>query len=250
MSGDGSPTDEPVDCSDLRVAVVAAQLARAGDGRPGRRRAGGAARRTRSATPTSSASPAPSSCPVVAQACARRGTTPSSRSASSSAAARRTSTTSARPPPTGSTGSPSTPASRSASACSPATPRSRRSTGPGWRAAARARATRPRPPRCSPHRPCAQVVALRRSGLSGGRAPCRHSRDSLGAWLLKASPAGGAVDRLVPRLASQDVTTRCVRAVVPHRSGPSGPAGAAVGQRRRLDASRRDLTPPATPPVR
>jgi hypothetical protein len=34
--------------------------------------------------------------------------------------------------------------------------------------------------------------------------------DSLGAWLLKASPSGGAVDELL-RPGSETVTTRCVR---------------------------------------
>ena len=73
MSGDGSPTDEPVDCSDLRVAVVAASwheqvmdglLAGAEEALDGYRvESAGDRARPR----------APSSCPWSPQALARQG---------------------------------------------------------------------------------------------------------------------------------------------------------------------------------
>ena len=73
MSGAGAPDQKPVDCHDLRVAVVAAQLARAGDGRPGRRRPARAARTTRSRRRCWCGCPGSFELPVVAAALAAQG---------------------------------------------------------------------------------------------------------------------------------------------------------------------------------
>ena len=72
MSGDGSPTDEPVDCSDLRVAVVAASWhQRVMDGLlAGAKEALAAYRVTDSDVIHV---PGSFELPVVAQACARQG---------------------------------------------------------------------------------------------------------------------------------------------------------------------------------
>jgi 6,7-dimethyl-8-ribityllumazine synthase len=72
VSGDGSPTDEPIDCSDLRVAVVAASWhERVMEGLVA------GAREALSAYQVSSSDfvrvPGSFELPVVAQACARQG---------------------------------------------------------------------------------------------------------------------------------------------------------------------------------
>ena len=121
---------------------------------------------------------------------------------------------------------------RSASACSPATPRSRRSTEPAWRAAARARATRPPPPRSSPPAPCASCPSRSPLGDTGRDSPGPSPRRTLGAWLVKASPGPLRIEEQL-RTGFAEITSRCVRPT--YRAGlvGPGPAGAALGERQR-----------------
>ena len=168
MSGAGSPKDQPVDCSDLRVAVVAASwheqvmdgLVAGAQEAIKAYRVAHLRRRPRSRLLRAAGR--------RAGLCARRGTTPSSRSAWSSAAAPRTSTTSAAPPPTGSTGCRSTAAVPIGFGLLTCDTEEQALDRAGLRAAARARATRPRPPRFSPHRPCAGSAPTTTSA-----EPCR-----------------------------------------------------------------------------
>ena len=209
MSGDGSPDDQPVDCSDLRVAVVAASWhEQVMDGLvAGAKEALDAYRVGSSEIVRVSGS---FELPVVAQALARkgydavvalgvviRGGTPHFDYVCSAAT-------------DGLNRSLSRPESRSASGCSPATPRSRHSTAPASRAATRARGTTPRQPHCAPPAPCARSPhpsprsdrALTERAITEG---------TLGAWLVKASPASLPIEELV-RTGFVDITSRCVRA--------------------------------------
>ena len=99
MAGHGAPEQRPIDCHDLRVAVVAASWhTEVMDGLvAGARRA---LQDYRVEEPKVVRVPGTFELPSSPTRWRGRGTTPWSRSAWSSAAARRTSTTSARPRPT------------------------------------------------------------------------------------------------------------------------------------------------------
>ena len=158
MSGHGAPTTQPVDCSDLRVAVVAASWhTQVMDGLvAGAERALADYQVT---DPEIVRVPGTFELPVVAPALAQqgydavvalgvviRGGTPHFEYVCSAATDGLTRVALDHRWP-------------SASACSPATPRSRPSTGPGWTARRRTRATRRPPRRCSPRGRCAEIRA-------------------------------------------------------------------------------------------
>ena len=73
MSGQGAPELTVKNCSDLRVAVIAAQWHTAGDGRPGGRRPARPARAGHRRADRASGCPAPSNCRSSPRSLAGRG---------------------------------------------------------------------------------------------------------------------------------------------------------------------------------